>query len=117
MCARDARAPGPTAWPERAVPGCRRPVRGPGSADGATVRRTPRPARVPSIRLAGQLDEQMGRRLDAAVEIGDREFLVGSVEIIVVLAPAQEQSVHAQVLLDEPDYRDRAPLAHEHGPG
>ena len=55
--------------------------------------------------------------LDAAVEVGEGELLVGAVQVVVVLAPAQEQGVDAQVLLDEPDDRDRAPLANENGPG
>ena len=57
------------------------------------------------------------RWLDAAVEVGEGELLVGSVQVVVVLAPAQEQGVDAQVLLDQPDDRDRAPLADEDGLG
>ena len=51
-------------------------------------------------RLARQLVEQVGAGLDAAMEVGEGELLVGSVQVIVVLAPAQEQCIDAQVLLD-----------------
>ena len=61
----------------------------------------------------GQLREQVGAGLDAAVEVGERELLVGPVEVVVVLAPAEEQGIDAQVLLDQADDRDRAPLADE----
>ena len=42
-----------------------------------------------------------------------RELLVGAVQVIVVLAPAQEQGVDPQVLLDQPHDGNRAPLADE----
>ena len=50
------------------------------------------------------------------MEVGQGELLVGAVQVIVVLAPAQEQGVDAEVLLDEPHDRDRAALANEDGP-
>ena len=39
--------------------------------------------------------------LDAAMKIGEGKLLVGAMQIVVVLAPAQEQGVDAQVLLDQ----------------
>ena len=50
------------------------------------------------------------------MEIGEGELLVGTMQIVVVLAPAQEQGIDAQMLLDEPDNRNRAPLANENRP-
>ena len=49
------------------------------------------------------------------MEIGDRELLVGPVQVVVVLAPAQKQGVDAQLLLDQADDRNRAPFADEDG--
>ena len=41
-------------------------------------------------RLPGELVEQMRTGLDPTMEVGQAELLVGPVQIIVVLAPAQE---------------------------
>ena len=65
------------------------------------------------LTLFPKLCQQIGAGLDAAVEVGDRELLVRPVEVIVVLAPAQKQRVDAQLLLDQADDRNRAPLADE----
>ena len=65
------------------------------------------------IRLSPSSSSRVGAGLDAAVEVGEGELLVGAVQVVVVLAPAQEQRIDAQLLLDQPDDRDRAPLADE----
>ena len=63
--------------------------------------------------LFPKLCQEIGARLDAAMEVGDREFFVGPVQVIVVLAPAEQKRVDAQLLLDQADDRDRAALADE----
>ena len=48
-----------------------------------------------------------------AMEVGQRELLVGPVQVIVVLAPAQQEGIDAELLLEQPDDRDRAAFADE----
>ena len=43
------------------------------------------------------LGQQVGAGLDAAVVVGEGELLVGAVEVVVVLAPADEEGVDAEV--------------------
>src|SRR5437660_1700037 len=73
------------------------------------------PSDSPS-RRSGQLREQVGGGLDAAVEVGQGELLVGAVQVVVVLAPAEQQGVDAELGLEQADDRDGAPLADEDRP-
>ena len=70
-----------------------------------------------TTRFLGKFIEQVGAGLDAAMKVGEGEFLVGPVQVIVILAPAQKQRIDAQVLFDQPHDRDRASLANEDGLG
>ena len=63
--------------------------------------------------LLGQLRQQVGAGLDAAVEVGQRELLVRAVEVVVVLAPAEQEGIDAELRLEQADDRDRASFADE----
>src|SRR5271157_5277140 len=55
----------------------------------------------------------MSAGLDAPVKIGQRELLIGAVQVVVVLAPAKQERVNFQVLLEQPHNRNGASLADE----
>ena len=75
--------------------------RSPGSA-GLRVNRARRSRSTSRHGSSASSCEQVGARLDAAVEVGQRELLVGAVEVVVVLAPAQEQGIDARCCLSRP---------------
>ena len=58
-----------------------------------------------------QLLPQPRAGLDAAMEVGQAELLVGTVRVVVVLAPAQQQDVGVQGLVEPGDDGDRAAFA------
>ena len=61
-----------------------------------------------------KLFPQVGAGFDAAMEVGQAEFFVGAVRVVVVQAPAQQQGIDSQQIVKGRHDRDRAPFAHEH---
>ena len=57
--------------------------------------------------------KQVGAGLDAAVEVGQGELLVRPVQVVVVLAPAEQERIDAELRLEQADDGDRAPFADE----
>ena len=65
-------------------------------------------------RHLSQLAPQIGAGPDAAVKVGEVEFFVRAVRVVVVEAPAKQQRIDAKLLMERAHDRDRAPFANEH---
>ena len=60
----------------------------------------------PSRGALAEFPPEAGARADAALEIFERETFVRAVQVVGVLAPAEEQRVDAENLLEGPHDRD-----------